>query len=168
MTLPFTSILREIGETVRQILPNPQAQADFAIRMAELSDQAAAREAELLQGQVEVNKEEAKSSRLFVAGWRPFIGWTGGVALIYSFIVGPLIEQLFHFTMPALDLGPMLGLVATMLGVAGLRTVEKTRGVATSIGDRVLTPPRPTPSESISTESQGKEERDPLDPRWFT
>ena len=91
---------------------------------------------QLLLGQIEVNKTEAASPSLFVAGWRPFIGWTCGVGIAYAFIVHPLalfIAYLCHVDldkMPALDVGTLMSLVLSMLGVATLRTYEKKQGVA--------------------------------------
>ena len=82
-------LIREIGETVRQVIPNKEAQRNFDLKIAELADKAASRETELLKGQIDINKEEAKSLNVFVAGWRPFLGWTGGAALAYTWIVAP-------------------------------------------------------------------------------
>ena len=86
-------------------------------------------------GQIELNKEEAKSASLFVAGWRPFIGWMGGVAMGYNFLVRPLVDAVTWMidpaipSLPAADLNEIIGLVSAMLGVAGLRTYEKVRGI---------------------------------------
>ena len=84
--------------------------------------------------QIEVNKVEAAHKSIFVAGWRPFIGWICGFAMLYHFlffpIVGPFMDDLTGI--PLLDLDwqelavPLLG----MLGMGGLRTYEKAKGVA--------------------------------------
>lgn len=82
-------------------------------------------------GQIELNKEESKSQRLFVAGWRPFIGWMGGVAMAYQFLLRPLINGITWVIdpnipeLPVADLNEIIGLVGAMLGVAGLRSYEK-------------------------------------------
>ncbi|WP_456432688.1 3TM-type holin, partial [Nitratifractor sp.] len=61
---------------------DPVKKAEIALKLQQL-------EQAINMGQIEVNKEEAKSPNLFVAGWRPFIGWVGGVAIAYNFIVAP-------------------------------------------------------------------------------
>lgn len=89
-------------------------------------------------GQLAVNTEEAKSSNVFVAGWRPFIGWTCGIAFAFAFVVSPLIETLVVYAyifagievdttgLPKLDITAMLPVLLGMLGLGGLRTFEKT------------------------------------------
>ena len=86
------------------------------------------------QGQVETNKIEAASNNIFVAGWRPFIGWVCGVALAYTYIVAPFWAwwlSLYHpgVRMPSLPVDNLFELVLAMLGLGGLRTFEKIKGV---------------------------------------
>lgn len=151
MALPIIGdILREVGATVRQVIPDPVKQREFDLKFAELADKADAREDELLQGQIEVNKEEAKSSNLFVAGWRPFIGWVCGGTLAYTWVGAPLLKFGFDVadkavTLPALDPNTIYPIVLAMLGIGGMRTFEKLNGVATSVGGKVLTPVKPVP-----------------------
>lgn len=90
----------------------------------------------LVQGQIVINTEEAKSTSIFVAGWRPFIGWVCGIALAYTYFIYPIanwVLALYHpeITPPKLDNGGMLyELMLGMLGLGGLRTFEKYKGVA--------------------------------------
>jgi len=140
-------LIREIGQTVRQVLPDSGAQHDFDLKIAELADKADERETTLMQGQIEINKIEASSSNLFVAGWRPFIGWTGGFALAYTWILSPLLKWVADLSghvvgLPALDPGAIYPIVVALLGVGTMRTVEKVNGVATSLNNKVLTPMR--------------------------
>ncbi len=85
--------------------------------------------------QLQVNMKEAEHRSLWVAGWRPFIGWVSGAAIGYHFILHPLIAwgitiaQLDVAPPPVLDTGPLFALVTAMLGLAGLRTGEKARGI---------------------------------------
>ena len=85
--------------------------------------------------QLEVNKAEAQSSRLFVAGWRPFIGWVCGAALAWQYVAAPLAlwaAALAHYPIappPRLD-DVLWQLMFAMLGMGGLRTYEKIAGVA--------------------------------------
>lgn len=86
-------------------------------------------ELQQIMGQLEINKAEAQSGNWFVAGWRPGAGWTCVLGLLYTFIVRPLAEGFGH-PMPAIDTGELNALLFAMLGVAGLRSVEKVKGVA--------------------------------------
>lgn len=79
--------------------------------------------------QLEVNQEEAKSTHLFVAGWRPFIGWTCGFAMGFNYILVPVLSG-FDVDMSVLDITTMFPVLLGMLGLAGLRTTEKVQGVA--------------------------------------
>ena len=80
--------------------------------------------------QTDVNKVEAANTRLFISGWRPFIGWVCGSGLACQFIVGPLVTWACALagkavTFPSLDLGTLLTLLLGMLGLGGMRTYEK-------------------------------------------
>lgn len=85
--------------------------------------------------QSEVNKQEAASSSLFVSGWRPAIGWVCALALFYQYIMVPFATWGFAFAevsipvMPKLD-STLWELMFGMLGMGGLRTFEKVKGVA--------------------------------------
>ena len=80
--------------------------------------------------QIAVNQAEAANRSVFVAGWRPAIGWICGLALFTDFIVGPIgtwiAALLKHPTpFPQLDLGSLLPLLLGMLGLGAMRTAEK-------------------------------------------
>jgi hypothetical protein len=83
-----------------------------------------------LAGQLEINKAEASHQSVFVAGWRPFIGWVCGVALCYQFVLRPVITWAvpsLGYTvaeMPGLD-DNLWELMFGMLGLGGLRSYEK-------------------------------------------
>jgi len=87
--------------------------------------------------QMEVNKAEAQHPSVFVAGWRPFIGWVCGVALLWHFIGFDVLNWLRLAFLPEMPAPPALGgsetlvtVLLSMLGLGGLRTVEKIRGVS--------------------------------------
>lgn len=87
------------------------------------------------QGQLAVNEREAASASLFVAGWRPFVGWVCGGALAYQYIITPLacwVSAIAGYDMPTPPpLNEVLWqLLFGMLGMGGLRTFEKVKGVA--------------------------------------
>lgn len=85
--------------------------------------------------QNEVNKQEAASSSIFVAGWRPMIGWICAMALGYQYLIIPFATwgiAAAHLVMPAfpkLD-DTMWQLMFGMLGMGGLRSFEKMKGIA--------------------------------------
>ena len=84
-----------------------------------------------LLAQLDVNKEEAKHTSVFVAGWRPFIGWVCGIALSWTFIVAPVIQYSYpSTTFPDLDISQLVAMVTCMLGMAGIRSFDKMNGTA--------------------------------------
>lgn len=89
----------------------------------------------VVQGQLSINQAEAGSSSVFVAGWRPFIGWVCGSACAWNWIGLPMTKTgmlLAGYTLnlaPA-DLTEMLPVLMGMLGLGALRTTEKIKGVA--------------------------------------
>ena len=86
--------------------------------------------------QVEINKLEAQHREIFVAGWRPFIGWVCGVALAYNFIVRDIVAWVlttFDATAtapPELAMTHLMTVLMGMLGLGGMRTYEKLKGVS--------------------------------------
>jgi hypothetical protein len=90
---------------------------------------------EAAMAQTNINAQEAKHRSVFVAGWRPFIGWTCGVALAYHFVLAPLI--LFGAgwagaeipELPAFDMDSLMTVLLGMLGLGGMRTFEKAKGL---------------------------------------
>lgn len=84
--------------------------------------------------QIDVNKAEAATGSLFIAGWRPFIGWVCGAALVVQYIARPLLPwfaEVAGFTVPAIPSldDSIMELMMGMLGLAGVRTFEKVKGV---------------------------------------
>lgn len=88
-------------------------------------------------GQLEINKIEAGSESLFVAGWRPAVGWTCASAFAYQFVLQPFFAfavGVFAWQLPplpVLDTGALSTVLLGMLGLGGMRTFEKMRGVHT-------------------------------------
>ena len=89
----------------------------------------------VVQGQIDINKTEAASPSVFVSGWRPFLGWVCGAGCAWNWIGLPMAKAalvaLGHpIDVSPADLGEMMPLLLGMLGLGGLRTVEKIKGVA--------------------------------------
>ena len=86
--------------------------------------------------QIEINKQEAAHKSMFVAGWRPFVGWTCGVALAWHFVGQPIAIFVITFAgvdappLPVFEMESLLTVLLGMLGLGGLRTFEKTKQVA--------------------------------------
>ena len=91
---------------------------------------------ELARGQLDINKVEAAHRSLFVAGWRPFIGWTCGVALMAHFVLFPATDFVVAYMgynvppMPAFDMDSLMTVLLGMLGLGGMRSFEKLKGVS--------------------------------------
>jgi hypothetical protein len=101
----------------------------------EISTMAERHAQELAKGQLEVNKVEAASKSMFVAGWRPFIGWVCGVGFLANFILIPMANfglalAEVSITIPMIDTTQMMPVLMGMLGLGAMRTVEKVQKVS--------------------------------------
>lgn len=98
---------------------------EFTQLQGELNAQAA---------QTDIDKTEAGSASVFVAGWRPFIGWICGAGCAWNWIGISLVHTvaaLFHYQVdlqPA-SISEMMGLLLPMLGLGSMRTIEKINGI---------------------------------------
>lgn len=89
----------------------------------------------VVQGQMDINKAEAANPSVFVSGWRPFIGWVCGTACAWNWIGLPIAKLVlavigYPIVLAPADLTEMLPVLLGMLGLGGLRTWEKVKGVA--------------------------------------
>ena len=90
---------------------------------------------EIALAQIEVNKIEAQSPSLFKSGWRPFLGWVCAAAFAYHFRMQPLVVFGLAYggydpiDLPEFDMGSMMTVLMGMLGLGGLRTYEKQKGL---------------------------------------
>ena len=124
---------------IDRLWPDPAQKAAAALELARMQQNGElaqlAAETDLAKLQVQVNLEEAKSANWFVAGWRPFIGWTCGCGLAYVSIIEPLArfaaQVWFHYTgsFPIIDTTITMQVLLGMLGLAAARTVEKVKNV---------------------------------------
>ena len=93
-----------------------------------------AADTQLAMGQLEVNKQEAAHRTVFVAGWRPSIGWICSAGLAYQFVLLPLLSWVALAqgipVPPPIELSALIPLLMGMLGLGGLRTYEKVNGIA--------------------------------------
>ena len=119
--------LATISKVVDELHTSEEEKLDKKILMQRLQQK-------LAEKQLDVNAKEASHRSVFVAGWRPDIGWCGALALFFAFILSPCIEWYAKFSgmdivPPAIETGPLLAIVTSMLGVSGLRTFEKAKGL---------------------------------------
>jgi len=129
--LPIAAFIPVIGQVIDKLFPDESKANEAKLELAKLQQQG---ELQIILGQLEINKAEAQSGSVFVGGWRPAIGWTCAFALAYEYLFLPLLSwfAIVHDmpVPPHLVMDGMMELVLAMLGVAGLRTVEKIQGVA--------------------------------------
>ena len=121
----------DLGKTLlERFIPDPEKKREAEMEMVRM-----AAEGELRQviAQLEINAREATHPSVFVAGWRPFFGWCGGVGFAYATIIQPMLVWYGTAkgwpTPPELNLDLLWVVVTGMLGIGGLRTFEKTKGV---------------------------------------
>lgn len=134
----FNGVTGLIGKVADKLWPDPLERAKQQLRLLELEQAGEFKhlDAQLqsMQMQADVNKVEASHASVFVSGWRPFIGWVCGAALAYQFIGVNLIVwvcRLNHIDLPPeMDMGDLITVLLGMLGIGGMRTYEKIRGVA--------------------------------------
>lgn len=126
--LPF------ISELFDRLIPDKEARAKAK---QEMTMELIRIEAEQRMEQVKLNQVEAQHASIFVAGWRPFIGWVGGVSLLWTFLLHPFMVWTatvsgYEGTFPLLDTEELMALVMAMLGIGAMRSFDKMNGVATS------------------------------------
>lgn len=128
-----------IGNLLDKIFPDQQAAADAKLKLLQLAQTGELAELDanvkIAASQADINKSESQSANLFVAGWRPFIGWICGTAFAFKFIIGPLASVIaaafgHPITLPNFDYSEMSTILLGMLGLGGLRTIEKVKGAA--------------------------------------
>ena len=126
---PITAISDLIKTGLEKWLPDANQREKAALELAQMVHQGN-------MAQIEVNKIEAASSNLFVAGWRPAIGWICGAGYAYAFVLQPFLIFLVTIAqipikteqLPVLDMGEMGLMLANLLGFGALRTYEKVKG----------------------------------------
>jgi hypothetical protein len=126
------SPLLEIGKSIiERLFPDPAAKAAAEMELLKMTQDG---ELKQILAQLEINAREAQHPSVFVAGWRPFFGWAGGVGFVYATIGQPLLSWLATIkgwpVPPTLNLDLLWVVVTGMLGIGGLRTFEKAKRVS--------------------------------------
>ncbi|MFT7224372.1 MAG: hypothetical protein ACI82Z_001929 [Cellvibrionaceae bacterium] len=134
-------IVKNVGSLADDLFTSDEERLKISVEEKKINS-------DLIQGQLAVNAQEVKNSSIFVAGWRPFIGWIGGIAMAYQFILYPLLIWVWTLgqaqgwlpcyidlvqtagactftTPPVFNSGPLFAIVTGMLGVGGMRSYDK-------------------------------------------
>jgi len=127
------SFLPAVTDVIGRFLPEDKEAKAKAER--EIEAQLTTHLAKIDLAQLDINKTEAAHRSIFVAGWRPFIGWSCGVALSWTYVVMPIAQfvlaQTGHLVdLPAMNMSEMMPVLMGMLGLGGLRSFEKYKKVS--------------------------------------
>lgn len=119
--------IKEVAGLIDDVFTSDEEKANAKITLEKI-------QARLKEKQLDINKAEASHRSLFVAGWRPCLGWISALSIGYVYLFQPFIVMILKIVgsdvvLPNLDLSQLMPLVLGMLGLGGLRTFEKTKGV---------------------------------------
>jgi len=132
---------------INRVWPDPIQQAEAHHKLAELEQKGDLAELNAfvrqIEGQLAINLKEAEHPSIFVAGWRPFMGWAGGAAMAYQFIIYPFLIWVWAIFQafgkipagvsppPVLETGALFSVVMGMLGIGAQRSYDKAKGTDT-------------------------------------
>lgn len=123
---PISAGLGLANTIIDKIFPDKTKaeEAKAALKMADLTN-----EFQLYFGQIQTNIEEAKSNSIFVAGWRPYVGWVCGTGFAWQYVVGPFLQFVLNAfgvlsSLPVLETGELMTMLLGMLGLAGMRSYD--------------------------------------------
>lgn len=124
---PISAGIDFVGKVIDKLFPDKTEAEKIKANMKTLD---LTQEFQGLMGQLDINKAEAQTGKIFIAGWRPFIGWVCGSAFAWNFVGGPFFYWVSSVVghpipVPALSLDELLPVLLGMLGLGGLRTAEK-------------------------------------------
>lgn len=136
--MPIFDILTPIISKVLDFIPDPAKKAEAQLKLQQEIDAHSQAILDALskidQAQAATNTEEAKSTNMFIAGWRPALGWICGASFAWSFVLQPITGFIFTaaghpVNLPALNTSEITPVLLGMLGLGGMRTWEKSQGV---------------------------------------
>ena len=132
---PISAALDIGGKLIDRLWPDPTQAAQAKLELIKLQQSGELAE---ITAQTDINKAEAASNSVFVAGWRPFCGWIGGCGLAYAAIIEPtarfVATVMVGYTgdFPAIDTTVTMQVLFGMLGLGAMRSYDKVKGTATS------------------------------------
>ena len=128
----ITSLVGPVTGLLDKFIEDKDQKAALAHEIATMGERHAQ---EALLAQLEINKAEAQHRSMFVAGWRPFLGWGLSFAMVWHFVLVPMLTFGFAYAgmvppdLPEFDMESLMTVLLGMLGLGGLRTFEKTKGI---------------------------------------
>jgi hypothetical protein len=125
------SLAEPVTKVLDKVIEDKDQKAALAHEIATLADKQAQ---EQVMGQMEINKTEAQHASLFVAGWRPAVGWVCALAMLFNFLLIPFINLGLDvggldIQLDLIDMETMMPVLFGMLGLGGMRTAEKIKKV---------------------------------------
>lgn len=115
------TLLKDIRAAITgKAILDPEKQAEIEMKLAEI-------DAQTMNAQATINAAEAASPSLFISGWRPFVGWTGGIGFAYQFVLGPILAA-FGVPFVSLNMDALMTMLFGILGLGTARTIEKLKG----------------------------------------
>ena len=131
--MSLLNLIPTVVDRVLDFIPNPEEKrkAEEQIKRT-LTDQIH----QIALAQIEVNKTEAQHKSIFVAGWRPFVGWICACGVAWAFVLQPIANWIaavifaYVHPFPEVDIANLIVLLTGLLGMGGLRTYEKRMGVS--------------------------------------
>lgn len=137
--MSLSLLIDPIARIVDKLIPDKEAAAKAKIELMKLEQQGQLSEldaiVEMSKAQAGINQQEAAHKSIFVAGWRPWIGWMCGMGIAWVFFIEPIVSYFIavyqpDVVPPSTNFDYLFELVLAMLGMGGLRTYEKLKGVA--------------------------------------
>ena len=128
----IASLIGPVSGILDKVIPDSDMKAKLAHEIATMSDTHAQ---QALLSQLEINKAEAASGSLFKGGWRPAVGWVCALAFAYHYLLQPLLVFILTASgvdlpeLPSFDMSTLLTVLGGLLGIGGLRSYEKTKGL---------------------------------------
>ena len=126
------NLIQPVSKILDKAIPDQDLKRKLSHEIATMSEKHAQ---DLALAQIEVNAAEAASGSLFKGGWRPCIGWICGIAFGYHFVLQPVIIFIVALTgitipdLPSFNMNTLLTVLGGLLGIGGLRTYEKLKGL---------------------------------------
>lgn len=128
-------IIGAVKDLASEVIVDKDKKNEILLEIEKLESVAEERVHQEILAQIEVNKVEAASENIFVAGWRPFVGWVGGAGLAYAAIVQPLFswaaQVIFGYSgsFPTVDNELLWTVLLGILGLGGMRSFDKTKAI---------------------------------------
>ncbi|MDB4453740.1 holin family protein [Pseudomonadales bacterium] len=126
------ALIGPISSLLEKVVPDSDLRRKLTHEIATMAEKNAH---EQIKAQLEINKTEAQHNSLFVSGWRPAVGWTCCLGMAANFLIIPMTNFTLalassNISIPLIDLETMLPVLLGMLGLGGMRSFEKSKGVS--------------------------------------